>query len=99
MANEEIMEKTMTEDELEQVAGGVKVMVITYLKDGTINGYHGDFRGDIDKLESLAKGGKVKSMTAGLSLGLMKGIKKEFVAQLIAKYRKNGYRIIESRET
>jgi hypothetical protein len=96
MANEELMEKKMTEDELEQVAGGRKVYVVDYLKNGKINAYSCDFRGDIKKLQTLAKGGKVSSIVAGASWRKHEGIKKQYIAGLIAKYKRQGYQIIVS---
>ena len=85
MANEELMEKKMTEDELEQVAGGRKVYVVDYLKNGKIK-----------KLQTLAKGGKVSSIVAGASWRKHEGIKKQYIAGLIAKYKRQGYQIIVS---
>ena len=96
MENEEMMEKKMTEEELDMVAGGRKVYVITYLKNGKINAYSSDFRGDVKKLQILAKGGKVDSIVAGVTWRRHEGIKKQYLRGLIAKYRRQGYLIIES---
>ena len=92
----ELMDKVMTENELEQVAGGRKVYVINYLKNGKINAYSSDYRGDVKKLQILAKGGKVDSIVAGVTWRRHTGIKKQYLPGLIAKYRRQGYLIIES---
>lgn len=97
MANE-LMEKKMTEEELNMVAGGRKVYVVTYLKNGKINASSCDFQGDIEKLKILAKGGKVDSIVVSASWRIHEGIKKQYLSGLIAKYKRQGYQIIESYE-
>ncbi len=36
------MDKRMTEEDLDLVVGGVKVLMIMHMKNGKINGYHCD---------------------------------------------------------
>ena len=98
MANAEMMNKVMTEEELEQVVGGAKVFILTYLKNGKIDAFYGEFTGDAKALRALVNGGKVKSLKAHFSAGHMQGIRKDYLQGLLERYRKKGYRILETRE-
>ena len=95
---DEMMDKVMSEEELEMVVGGAKVFVLTYLKNGKIDAYYGDFTGDMKALQTLVNGGKVKSLKAHFTGGHMQGIRKDRLQDLLAKYRRRGYKIFESRE-
>ena len=97
MANE-LTNKRMEDEELEQVVGGCKVMVVTHMKDGKYNAYHSNFQGDLSKLETLAKGGSVSSLDFSGSWGSMKGMTQDKMAKLMERYQARGYKIIETYE-
>ena len=64
MADEKLMDKVMSEEELEMVVGGAKVFILTYLKNGKIDAFYGEFTGDMKALQTLVNGGSVKSLKA-----------------------------------
>ena len=97
MANE-MMDKVMNEEELEQVVGGAKVFILTYLKNGKIDAFYGEFTGDEKALRTLVNGGKVSSLKARFTGGHMQSIRKDYLPGLLERYRKKGYRILETHE-
>ncbi len=94
----EMMDKIMSEEELDQVVGGAKVFILAYLKNGKIDAFHGDYTGDEEALKTLIDGGEVQSLKMHFSGGHMQGIRKEHVQALVDKYRRNGYTIYKTRE-
>ena len=98
MADEKLMDKVMSEEELEMVVGGAKVFILTYLKNGKIDAFYGEFTGDMKALQALVNGGKVKSLKAHFSAGHMQGIRKDYLQGLLARYKRKGYKIYETRE-
>lgn len=89
-------DKRMSDDELENVAGGQGVMLISYLQDGKVRVDKGDFHGNIDDLEKLFKGGGVKSINFGGNLGSIT-IKDSDLPKIKQRYEDMGYKIIDPR--
>ena len=98
MADEKMMDKVMSEKELEMVVGGAKVFVLAYLKNGKIDAFYGEFTGDMKALQMLVNGGSVKSLKARFTGGHMQGIRKDRLQGLLESYRRKGYKIFETRE-
>ncbi len=94
----EMMGKAMNEAELDQVVGGAKVFIIAHRKNGKTDVLYGDFQGDMNSLQTLAKGGKVNKLAVHFSRGHMRGVPGDYLKELIARYKGRGYKIMESYE-
>jgi hypothetical protein len=97
MANE-LMDKRMTEDELDNVVGGAKVMIITHTRLGLIDGYFGDYQGSQEALDKLLKEGNVAGIRKLHKWGKVRMIKKPYLERVKENFRKRGYKVIEVTE-
>ena len=97
MANE-LMDKRMTEDELDNVVGGAKVMIITHTRLGIIDGYYGDYQGSQEELDKLLKAGNVAGIRKLQKWKKACMINKRYLKNIKDIYRKRGYKIIEVTE-
>ena len=97
MANE-LMDKRMTEDELDNVVGGAKVMIITHTRLGLIDGYFGDYQGSQEALDNLLKEGNVAGIRKLQKWKKACMINKRYLKNIKDIYRKRGYKIIEVTE-
>ena len=97
MANE-LMDKRMTEDELDNVVGGAKVMIITHTRLGIIDGYYGDYQGSQEVLDKLLKEGNVAGIRKLQKWKKACMINERYLKNMKELYRKRGYKIIEVTE-
>jgi hypothetical protein len=93
MANEELMDKKLTEDELEMVAGGGTYHMLRYRKreDGKYDAESISFTGDEKAWNAFKQGKPVKNLNVKITSTFSKGIRPDMINKYLDRYRKKGY--------
>lgn len=84
----------LNDEELENVAGGEKVMHIVKRPDGKYNLFAAEWSGDIKAFLSLFNGAELKELSVSVGIETSKGLREKAFQERRDDYIKQGYKIV-----